>query len=958
MVQSSFYADGGVVDEGVVESNDSTAPTGTTAAPSSMYPNGTIYDHLVEGDTLRSDIEADRVAAEAARVAAAASAADAAATVGSIQRTYASVAEAAASNVNPTSSTVRLTGYYTAGDGGGALYKRVGTLPAGWLGFQSGDGAWWQIAEPLINVKMAGAKGDWNGTTGTDDASAFQAAIDCVYTAGGGTVFVPNVLKAYRLGSQIHVKSGVTLSGVGVLQHRNNFVSTLDPYYGGACLAITWGAGDAGTMDTSTSCAVRMNTSTGVVGLNFIYPGQVDIAASAPVVFPPTISGHTGSMPSGRVKNCWFVNSYKAIDFSIGHPPVAIESVWGQIIKTFIRIGGNGGGDSLIDVNASGVFYMISHAAASFSNMTGLMAWVQANGVAFELAYNDAIRFTDCFIGNCQSGLVFGAVETGGGSNRTYGSWTGGGIEAVTFPFFVYPGAGGGLSSNGFRVINAGIAAVGLFNAPRSVVLVMDQATTGYSDESEYRAKIFFDGCEFWGAGNWSTDTGVLEGVVDATGGDVEFNGCTFKAFQYYIARAYSGTPVIKFNGCTFGDYPTFGAGSSHFEARAGAAGKILYSGCEFRGGPPRINYGSGATTFITGFSLSEEGLNNIIVNGGMAVDQEHAGAAVAAFTDNYIVDGWKAQKSGAMVCTAQQVTDAPPGLTNSLKITVTTAAASLGASDYVIATSHIEGLRTSRLAFGSSSASPVVLGFWTKMNRTGAYSGSIRNGAAANRSYLFSFTQNVANVWEYKTVSIPGDVTGTWATTSSAGMTISFAMAAGSSLVSAANAWSASNRVGVTGTTNGVAATSDTFQITGVVLLPGIIVPSAKRAVTLLPQFTEELEMCKRYYWKSFPYSTAVASNAGAAGAIAYVAQLGGASYAAVPVNFPCTMRATPTVTSYNPSAAGTNWYNSNLAANSGPFAAAAIGSDRFLAINNPQVAGDGVFHTLLIQLTADARL
>jgi hypothetical protein len=201
------------------------------------------------------------------------------------------------------------------------------------------------------------------------------------------------------------------------------------------------------------------------------------------------------------------------------------------------------------------------------------------------------------------------------------------------------------------------------------------------------------------------------------------------------------------------------------------------------------------------------------------------------------------------MVITGQQVADAPPGFTNSIKITVGTAQASLGASDAALLITPIEGFRTSRLQMGTASALSFTLGFWTKIHRTGPYSGSVRN-SATSRSYPFSFTQNVADTWEYKTVTIPGDVAGTWiGNTNGVGLYLTLTMAAGSTISGTANAWAGSNYAGVTGTTNGVAATTDVFQITGVSLLPGSVAVSAASSPLLKRSVDQELRLCKRYY-------------------------------------------------------------------------------------------------------------
>ncbi len=101
---------------------------------------------------------------------------------------------------------------------------------------------------------------------------------------------------------------------------------------------------------------------------------------------------------------------------------------------------------------------------------------------------------------------------------------------------------------------------------------------------------------------------------------------------------------------------------------------------------------------------------SNILINGGMEIDQANAGAATPA--NGYAVDGWQVLKSGTMVVSAQQVADAPPGFSNSLKVTVGTAEASLSAGNYVQIYQAVEGFRTSRLQFGTAGALSVALGF------------------------------------------------------------------------------------------------------------------------------------------------------------------------------------------------------------------------------------------------------
>lgn len=120
---------------------------------------------------------------------------------------------------------------------------------------------------------------------------------------------------------------------------------------------------------------------------------------------------------------------------------------------------------------------------------------------------------------------------------------------------------------------------------------------------------------------------------------------------------------------------------------------------------------------------------------------------------------------------------------------------------------------------------------------------------------------------------------------------------------------------------------------------------------------FEEELFRCQRYYYKTFPYATAPAQNAGTAGAFAYNAFVNGATASrwTIPLPIPVWNKVTPTVTTYNPSAANTNWRNVNDAGDSGASTIAMVG-DRAVVITNAQVATDGPGEQLIIHFTVDA--
>ena len=240
---------------------------------------------------------------------------------------------------------------------------------------------------------------------------------------------------------------------------------------------------------------------------------------------------------------------------------------------------------------------------------------------------------------------------------------------------------------------------------------------------------------------------------------------------------------------------------------------------------------------------------NGMQINGSAEVTQINGTNAITG--TGYVVDGIEVQANGPSF-SAVQSTDAPLGYLNSIKVSITTGDASPAAGDYLFFHIPIEGYRTARLAFGTVSAQPLSIGFWIRANRTGTYSGAIRN-SAVNRSYVFSFPVSASATWQFITVTIPGDTAGTWLTGTNVGLSLEIAMMCGTTFAGAANIWSAAGDIAVTGTTNGAAATTDYTEITGIIVLPGLELPNSTRASFIMRPFTEELPKCQRYYQAYF---------------------------------------------------------------------------------------------------------
>ena len=242
----------------------------------------------------------------------------------------------------------------------------------------------------------------------------------------------------------------------------------------------------------------------------------------------------------------------------------------------------------------------------------------------------------------------------------------------------------------------------------------------------------------------------------------------------------------------------------------------------------------------------SSMGFRNRIINGNMVIDQRNAGASVTP-NNSYTLDRWLIENVQTGKLTVQQNAGSvtpPTGFTNYLGVT-STSAYSVLTGDTFLLTQRIEGFNVSDLAFGTASAVTVTLSFWVRSSLTGTFGGSLGN-VSANRSYAFSFTINAANTWEQKTVTIPGDTSGTWNTTNGRGLSVTFGLGSGSTYTGTAGSWQAANLVQPTGSVSVVGTNGATFYITGVQLEAGTNASAFEQI-----DYGRELLMCQRYYYR-----------------------------------------------------------------------------------------------------------
>jgi hypothetical protein len=242
-------------------------------------------------------------------------------------------------------------------------------------------------------------------------------------------------------------------------------------------------------------------------------------------------------------------------------------------------------------------------------------------------------------------------------------------------------------------------------------------------------------------------------------------------------------------------------------------------------------------------------------VNGSCEVSQERGstsfGATISAW--NFVQDGWRFfYTSAPLVMSAfPQLAGGPAGFGSCLAIQATTPKAALAASDTIILEQPIEGYRAARLVWGSASAQPVSIGFWVNsQSMVGTMTVVVFNNAA-NRSYATNIVINAVNTWEYKTLTVPGDTTGTWTRDNTAGLIIRFCFGAGSSQQAAVGSWLGTATVSGSAATTNFFAAANTCLITGLVVLPGLEVPSAARSALIMRPYDQELITCRRYYEK-----------------------------------------------------------------------------------------------------------
>jgi len=288
----------------------------------------------------------------------------------------------------------------------------------------------------------------------------------------------------------------------------------------------------------------------------------------------------------------------------------------------------------------------------------------------------------------------------------------------------------------------------------------------------------------------------------------------------------------------------------------------------------PIANLQAATKQYVDGGRLGD----NRIINGDMRIDQRNGGAQ--GTLAGYTVDRWVygATQSGKV---QWGQAGGPTGFGYCLNVTSSSAYTPL-ATDLFYLYQSIEADMVSDFAWGSASAQPVTLSFWAYSSKTGSFSGAITN-YAGTRSYPFSYSLPTASTWTKLTVTIPGDIAGTWVMKGNAGSVIVyFDVGCGTAGRAAAGAWLAGNFNGVTGAQSIINTNGASYGLTGVKLEIGSVATPFNRQ-----SLAKTLADCQRYYYQGVPPLKGLVSGT-----------LPSTALSRLSCRHPVTMRAAPTIT------------------------------------------------------------
>jgi len=296
------------------------------------------------------------------------------------------------------------------------------------------------------------------------------------------------------------------------------------------------------------------------------------------------------------------------------------------------------------------------------------------------------------------------------------------------------------------------------------------------------------------------------------------------------------------------------------------------------------------------GLNVNQYGNRNIVMNGAMKVAQRGTSATGVGSGFAYpTLDRYKIVPSTSGRATMTQTADGPAGFANCLKLECTTADTSIAAGEYFNLRQSLEGQDVQRLKKGTSSAEKITVSFYVKGNAAATYQCELSD---QDNTRYNGQTFAVTTDWTRVILTFDGDTTGALDDDNARSLDLNIWLHAGSTYTGGtftSNTWQTTDNQRVGSITSFFDSTSRTFFITGLQMEVGDTATDFEHRT-----FGDDLARCERYFYKTYEYATkpgTASSMASSLGRYIDAAQ----NYASLGLPS-VNMRATPTVTLYNP--------------------------------------------------------
>lgn len=343
-----------------------------------------------------------------------------------------------------------------------------------------------------------------------------------------------------------------------------------------------------------------------------------------------------------------------------------------------------------------------------------------------------------------------------------------------------------------------------------------------------------------------------------------------------------------------------------------------------------------------------------LLMNAGFDVRQDTSGTITLSPTARYIVDGWRASNSSSASVVAYVESNDVPSValmntlvTNVLRFRAAVPVTVPGSAGRIELTQPIEGYD-----FRAIARRQFILGFSVKGSAPGVHNVAFKN-TGSDQAYIAEYTLSATGTWEYKTITVPASPsTGTWDYSAGIGLRVTWPFVAGQSYRATPGEWTAMDAYVSTAGVNDFSAT-DAYIMIG----PAFITPGSVGKRWTPEPIADVMTRCTRYYHTSYEPGTAPGTASATQGMLAMMGSYDStANELMATIEYPTPMRATPTITYYNPITGGTGFFHCGNGSSSYTATTLYAGTRRATIVR--EATGPAAAPRFYIHYVANARL